>query len=417
MYYPRTIEKAILAAGESLPCVALYGPRQVGKSTTLRYLYSAIRYITLDDAQLLALAKTNPRLFLDTYEWPLIIDEIHLAPELFSEIKIKVDNQRQEWVESGQDRQLMYIFSGSNQFELREKVSETLAGRVAELNLLSFTQHEAEKRPGALFETNMPDLLGKEHKLALKPKTRLRIFEDIFRGGMPDVVTGVAERDVYFKSYISTYIEKDVRRLIAADHEAIFVNFMEYVALRTAQQVNYDDIARNIGIDNATCKRWLSILESSGIIVLLRPYLPNTSTRIIKAPKLYFTDTGLCAYLCKWPDAAMLERCAMAGAFFETYAVCEVIKSFNNANVDPKRSLYYYRDKDNKEVDILYLKDGSICPIEIKKGINPPSPTKNFRVLSKYKMPILPGMVIDCADEVRPINENAFVCPIALVGA
>ncbi|MBQ9001377.1 MAG: ATP-binding protein [Eggerthellaceae bacterium] len=417
MYYPRIIEPSIAEAAKSFPCVALYGPRQVGKSTVLRHLFPDVPYVTLDDAADRALAQENPRLFLETYGWPLAIDEVHKAPELFEQMKIAIDQQRLDWLESGNPRSLMYLVSGSNQFELREHVSETLAGRIAELDLSSFSQREAEHRSGSLFDPSIEKLLAKARSAGFTPKTRREIFESIFRGGMPDVVTGVSERDVYFKSYVSTYIEKDVLRLIAADRESTFVSFMEYAALRTAQQVNYDDIARNIGIDNATCKRWFSILESSGVIVRLQPYLTSASTRIVKTPKMYFMDTGLCAYLCKWPDAGMLERCAMAGAFYETYVVSEMIKSFQNANVDPKRHLYYYRDKDSKEVDILYVKDGAIFPIEVKKGISPVKPTKNFSVLAKYKMPVMPGLVIDSADKIRPINENAYTCPVGLVGA
>lgn len=417
MYYPRIIESAIEDAARSLPCVALYGPRQVGKSTVLRHIFPDARYVTLDDAADLALARTNPRLLLQTYGWPLIIDEMHKAPELFPEIKIAVDNQRQRWLESGEPRALMYLLSGSNQFELREHVSETLAGRIAELDLSSFSQREADKLPGAVFDPAIETLLEKERSSGFSPETRPEIFARIFRGGMPDVVTGVAEREVYFRSYVSTYIEKDVRSLIAAGREASFVAFMEFAALRTAQQVNYDDIARSVGIDNATCKRWFSILESSGIIIRLQPYLSSASTRIVKTPKMYFMDTGLCAHLCKWPTAEMLEKGAMSGAFYETFVVSEMVKSFQNANVDPKRYLYYYRDKDSREVDVLYLKDGAIYPIEIKKGVNPVKPSKNFRALAKYKMPVMPGLVIDSADRIRPINEEAYTCPVGLVGA
>ena len=417
MYYKRAIEQAIQEAGKSLPCVALYGPRQVGKSTTLRHLFSTMRYVTLDDASQLALAQDNPRLFLESHGWPLIIDEIHKAPALLPEIKIAIDRQRLAWLEEGGTRTLMFIISGSNQFNLREQVSESLAGRVAEIHMLPFTQHEARKTIGEPFTAEIALLQAKESERAFFPLSRSDVFQNIFRGGMPDVVTEVAQRDIYFKSYLSTYIEKDVRSLISASHESTFIRFMEYVALRTGQQLNYDEISSSVGINNATCRRWMSILESSGIIVLLQPYMPNASTRIIKSPKLYFTDTGLCSYLCGWPNAGMLEKGVMAGAFFETYVVIEIWKSFLNANIDPKHFLYYYRDKDNKEVDVLFVQQGAICPIEIKKGVNPIKPNKNFKVLSKYKMPLRTGMVIDCADTIRAINEGVYAIPVGAVGA
>ena len=186
--------------------------------------------------------------------------------------------------------------------------------------------------------------------------------------------------------------------------------------LRTAQEIKWDDLSRNVGIDVKTCKRWLSILETSGIIYLLQPYMANMSKRIIKAPKLFFMDTGLCAYLCKWPSAEMIQDGVMNGALFETYVVSEIIKSFLNNGVDPAQYLYYYRDIDKKEVDILLVKDGVLYPVEIKKGIQPTKPTKNFNVLEKYKMPIKRGMVIANTDAVRAINDYAFYFPVSLLG-
>ena len=170
-------------------------------------------------------------------------------------------------------------------------------------------------------------------------------------------------------------------------------------------------------MDVRTVKRWISILETAGIIYLLHPYMPDISNRIIKAPKLYFLDTGLCAYLCKWPTAEMLENGVMSGAFFETYVVSEMIKNFYAYSIDPKEYLFYYRDKDQKEIDLLYIKGGEIYPIEIKKSINPGKKAiRNFSVLQKYKLPIRPGLVIDTCEEIRPINENAFYYPVFRIG-
>ena len=204
-------------------------------------------------------------------------------------------------------------------------------------------------------------------------------------------------------------------KLIEASSEFQFRNFISVVALRTAQELHYDQIANTVGIDVRTCKRWISILQTSGIIYLLQPYMSNVSNRIIKAPKLYFMDTGLCAYLCKWPNAEMLESCAMNGAFFETYVVSEIIKNFYAYNKDPKESLFYYRDIDQKEIDLVYVNAGEIYPIEVKKGVAPTKPTKNFDVLSKYKLNIKPGLIIDNCDRIRPINEKAYTFPIYLL--
>jgi predicted AAA+ superfamily ATPase len=203
--------------------------------------------------------------------------------------------------------------------------------------------------------------------------------------------------------------------LIAASRELQFRNFISILALRTAQELHYDEIARTCGIDVRTVKRWISILQTSGIIYLLQPYMANISKRIIKAPKLYFMDTGLCAYLCKWPNAEMLENCAMSGAFFETFVVSEIIKNFHAYNQNPQDRLFYYRDIDKKEIDLLYVEDKSLYPIEIKKGIAPTKPTKNFNVLAKYKLNIEPGIVIDNCDRIRPINEKAYMFPVYLL--
>ena len=212
-----------------------------------------------------------------------------------------------------------------------------------------------------------------------------------------------------------TYIEKDVRKLIAASSEMQFRNFISIVALRTAQELHYDEIARNVGIDVRTCKKWISILETSGIIYLLQPYMANISNRIIKAPKMYFLDTGLCAYLCKWPDAEMLEKCAMSGAFYETYIVSELVKNFYAHGKTPKDFLFYYRDTDQKEIDLLYVDGSNICPIEIKQGIAPKKATKNFSVLDKYHLNITTGLVIDSCDKIRPINEQTYYIPVYLI--
>lgn len=233
---------------------------------------------------------------------------------------------------------------------------------------------------------------------------------------MPDIITGESERDIYYKSYIDTYIEKDVRKLISASSEMQFRKFIALLALRTAQEVVYSDLSNALGINVDTVKRWISILQTSGIIYLLEPYMANASKRIIKAPKLYFMDTGLCAYLCKWPNAEMLMDCAMNGAFFETYVVSEIIKSFYNNGVEPQQYIYYYRDIDKKEVDILLVKDGALYPVEIKKGVKPTKPTKNFNVLEKYNMPIKRGMVIDNAEKIHVLNDNAFIFPVSLLG-
>ena len=417
MYIKRTVEKSILEAAKSFPCIVLYGPRQVGKSTTLDYVFPAnFNRVTLDDTEDRELAEKNPKLFLEVNPWPTIIDEIQKVPALLDAIKIKIDEQRKIWLKNNEERKLMYVLTGSNRFELQQGISETLAGRCGIIEMSSFTLREKKAMEAHLFTPKIEVLIQRSQQEKSEYLTRTQIFEEIYKGGMPDICTNVSERNIYYKSYVNTYIEKDVRKLIVASNETQFRNFISIVALRTAQELHYDEIAGAVGIDVKTCKRWLSILETSGIIYLLQPYMSNMSNRIIKAPKLYFMDTGLCAYLCKWPDSKMLENCAMSEAFFETYVVSELIKNFFSFNVNPRDYLYYYRDIDQKEIDLLYVDEAGIYPIEIKKGISPKNPTKNFNVLQKYKRQIKTGLVIECCDKIRPLNEISYSFPVYLLG-
>ena len=418
MYVKRDIEKVLLELAESFQVITLYGSRQVGKTTTVCHLFGdEFGFVTLDDAEELELALASPRRFLESHPWPLIIDEVQKAVGLMSEIKLIVDKQRRDWLKNNEPRRLMYVLTGSNQFVLQEGISESLAGRSAVINMSGFTQFEKRGIVGNVFEVDFEALLEKQHKIADYYQSSTDIFKSIFQGSMPDICTGESQRENYYKAFIDTYIEKDVRLLISASSEMQFRRFIRLLALRTAQELSYSDISKALGISVITCKRWISILQTSGIIYLLEPYLPNASKRIIKSSKMYFMDTGLCAYLCKWPTSEMLQDCAMSGAFFETYVVSEIIKSFYNAGKDPHHYVYFYRDTDKKEIDILLVKDGAIYPVEIKKGISPTKPNKNFSVLQKYKTPIKRGMIIDNAKTMRAINEDAFIFPVSLLGA
>ena len=417
MYIKRDIEKILLDAAESFQVITIYGSRQVGKSTTVDQLFGDnFETVTLDDAEELDMALSNPRAFFESHPWPLIIDEVQKAVGLLSEIKKVVDEQRRIWMKNNEQRRLMFVLTGSNQFELQQGISESLAGRTAVINMSGFTQTEKRGISGSLFTVDLQELLNKQRDHKDFYRSSGLVFEDIFQGGMPDICTGESKRDIYYKAYIDTYIERDVRNLISASSEMQFRKFISLLALRTAQEVVYNEISNAIGINVETCKRWISILQTSGIVYLLEPYMANASKRIIKAPKLYFMDTGLCAYLCKWPNAQMLMDCAMSGAFFETYVVSEIIKSFYNHGIEPNQYIYYYRDIDKKEVDILLVKNGALYPVEIKKGIAPSKPTKNFNVLAKYNMPIKQGMVIDNAEKIRVLNDDAFILPVSLLG-
>lgn len=414
-YLKRDIEEKILEASSQFACITLYGSRQVGKSTLIQRLFPEMTFVTLDDDETRDFALMDPKGFLKYYPSPLIIDEIQKAPELLDYIKIEIDENKFEWLKNGEPLKLLYILSGSNQFELQEAVSESLAGRTAVFRLSSLSYNEISSRGSHhAFEPDIATLMerGKELK---DHRSRKKIFEDIFAGGMPEYVLEKPDRTMFFKSYISTYIEKDVKKVIQASKETVFRNFMKYVALRTACAVDYAEISRSVGIDVRTVKDWLSILETSGIIVLIHPYLPNLSDRIIKASKLYFMDTGLCAYLSGFPSAEILEASAFAGPFYETYAVSEILKSWQNA-YRREDDIHYYRDRDQYEVDLLIDTFDSLYPIEIKKGVGSISHKKSFSCLEKYGKEIKTGLVIDSSDRLFPINRSVYVCPLDLIG-
>ncbi len=415
MYIKRTAEKAIINSGLSFPCVVVYGPRQVGKSTTINEIFGdKYKKVTLDDDDDRLLAEQNPKLFLENYGVPLIIDEIQKVPKLLNEIKKIVDEKRQEWLKENKPRELLYILTGSNRFELQESIADSLAGRCGIVDMASFTMAEKYGYENSLFNPELSAFYAIERS-GRKYRTRKEIFEDIFIGGMPDICTGVSNRDIYFKAYVNTYIEKDILKIIAVSSELLFRNFLSVLALRTAQELHYDEIANSVGIDVRTCKKWISVLQMSGIVYLLQPYMSNVSKRIIKSPKIYFMDTGLCAYLCKWQSAEMLADCAMSGAFFETFVVSEIVKNLQAHNIEAKDYLFYYRDIDQKEVDLIYATPNAIYPIEIKKSIAPSKPTKNFDVLSKFDIEVKTGLVIDTCDRIRPINEKAYSIPVYLL--
>lgn len=419
MEYTRTIEKKLNEIKNEYAVITIYGARQVGKTTTASKVFGKeMAVVSLDGLENRTLANKNPKLFLEAHPWPIIIDEIQKAAPLLDAIKEVVDNEKDKCLQNNVRTPLMYVLTGSNQFELQSIVSESLAGRTAILNMASLANNELEGIEGSIFNPDLDCLKAKcdETKGKNLYRARKEIFERIFKGGMPEYIAKNLSRDTFFSSYIATYIEKDVKKIINVDKEGDFLRFLDYMALRTAQQINYDDISRNIGIDVRTVKNWISILVTSGIAILLEPYAKNMSDRITKAPKFYFMDTGLCAYLCKWPNAEMLENGVMNGAFYETYVVSEIIKSYINAGVDYRRNFYYYRDKDKKEADLIIDYVDHISPIEIKKGINPVSSNFNFNFLKKYGKPISKGIVIDSREDLFPINADNWYCPIYMIG-
>lgn len=414
MYYHRQLENKLHETAKDFACITLYGARQTGKSTMIRNVFPDYEYVTLDKMKERELAVNDPDLFLSAHGTPLIIDEIQKVPELMEAIKIRIDEAKLENTSKGISTGVMYILTGSNTHEIRQNASETLAGRTAIIEVSSLAECEKRKIEGREFIPEIDRI--KEHQIKFIPKNRYEVFEEIFIGGMPEYWVLRPNRDTFFESYISTYLEKDVSRMINVGRLDDFRRFMKIVSLRTSQQLDYTEIGNAVGIDSRTAKNWISILESSGIIMTLQPYATNLSKRIIKSPKIYFMDTGLCAFLCGWTDSTVLEASPMAGAFFETYVVSELVKSIRNSGKRIENCLYYYRDRDQKEVDLIYVKDRTLYPMEIKKGIGKDKADKNFKILEQYKMPIATGLIIDTSDKLFPLNRETYYCPVGMIG-
>lgn len=404
MYIKRQMEQEIINASKYYPVVMVCGQRQVGKSTMLNHIKEKNRkYVSLDDMNARRLAETDPALFFETYGFPILIDEFQRVPSVLLEIKRITD----EKALNGEDVNGAVWLTGSQKFKMMKNVSESLAGRVAVFDLSSLSVAEIEGRSETLFRADIENI--KQRLSASVKKDIHGIFDSIFKGGMPKIVTTDISRDRYYSDYVNTYLEKDIKDLSQVGKLNEFYDFLVFIAARTAQELKYSEIANAIGVSAPTVKEWISILERSGIIYILHPYSTNISKRLVKTPKIYFCDTGLAAYLCRWPNAETLENGAMDGAFFETYVVTEILKSYFNAGRYP--DLYYYRDTDGKEVDLLIVEGDNIYPIEIKKSKNPSAPDKNLSVLKKLGKNIMPALIICMTDELVPYSREAWLCP------
>lgn len=407
MYTERTLENFLKTANKQFPVTLVTGPRQVGKTTILQHLGKDERaYVTLDDPTLATLAREEPALFLQRFAPPVLIDEIQYAPELLPHIKMAVDKVRKNG---------LFWLTGSQQFQLMKGVTESLAGRVGIVNLLGFSLKELQGHAGKA-SPFLP--VGKNLKDRLKISLALSlqdVYQIIWRGSYPAIALNAkADRDLFYSSYIQTYLQRDVRDLANVGDESTFLKFLRAAAARTGQLLNMSDMARDAAISVPTAKRWLSILEASGIIYLLEPYHSNATKRLVKAPKLYFLDTGLCAYLTEWSSPETLEAGAMSGAILETFMFTEILKSYwHNGRRAP---LYYYRDKDKKEIDLLIVQDGAAYPLEFKKTAAPDKAmARNFGLLEPLKMPVKEGGIVCLAETLLPIAKGVSAIPVGLL--
>ena len=404
MYIERAISQKLEYMAEHFPVVLITGARQVGKTTLLnRYKEnrSGIAYVTLDYPVLRNLAKEDPELFLQQYSPPLIIDEIQYAPELLPYIKIRADREQKNG---------MYYLTGSQMFHLMRNVSESLAGRAGILTMYPLSDAEKERRSSrpflpsniTVFESNI---------------TATEIFEKIYRGSMPKMSADLQiSPDDFYGSYMQTYLERDLRDFVKIKDETKFIRFMCCVAARVSQELNLADIGRDVGIDKKTAENWLSLLVTSGVVYLMPAYSGNTIKRIIKRPKIYFMDTGLACYLSMWNNPRSLELSAVSGAFFEDYVISEIIKSYANSGIDTRSRLCYYRDTSGKEIDLLILENGNICPVEIKKSAAPKrDAVKNFEVLGDLPAKRGRGGVICLSPYAYPLDADSQAIPVSAI--
>ena len=407
MYKKRTLEKAFLKACKQYPVVLVAGARQVGKTTFLKNLAEENRkYVTLDDPQIRQLAKDNPGLFFQNFPPPVLIDEIQYAPELLTYIKMAVDQGAKE---------SSFWLTGSQQFHLMKGVSESLAGRVAIINMHGFSQAEINDRA----EESSPFVPGqklfdefKENKVDFKLP---EVFKSIWLGSFPKIcINPDVDWQMFYSSYLQTYIQRDVRDLTNVGNESAFLTFVRAAAARTGQILNFSDLARDADISVNTAKLWLSILQSSGIVFLLEPYFNNLTKRLIKSPKLYFLDTGLACHLTGWTSSETLEAGSMSGAFFETWIVGQILKSFVHNGVAPM--MYFYRDKDGREVDVVVERDGKIYPVEIKKTANPKkADAANFTALDRLGVERGMGAIICLYQSALQIDEKNWSVPVGVL--
>lgn len=396
----RELESKFIALSNSRKVILITGARQVGKSTFVKAIKEEDRtYITLDDLSLRELAQNDPKLFLMNYTGKLIIDEIQYSPKLLSYIKMDVDNTN----EYGK-----YWLTGSQRFELMKNVDETLAGRVAIIEMSTLSFAEKEKFESKIFNpTNI--------KLS-RNVTPNEIFEHIFNGGMPEYISNKIDRNQFFDDYIRTYIERDVRQLTQVGDLLSFRKFMISVASRNGEILNYNSLSEDSDINVNTIKRWISILEASDIIYLLKPYSNNKLKRAIKSPKIIFLDSGLCAYLCGWNTKETLENSVMSGHFLESFIISELIKNKRNNKETLNYDIYFYRDRDKKEIDLIVELDNVIYPFEIKKTAKPElAMLKNFNILNDKNINVGSGGLLCFYPDIIPLDEKNKSYPISVI--
>lgn len=406
-YIRRDLERKFLHMSDAFKAVMVVGARQVGKSTMLKHLAENQKrtYVTMDDPQLRIFAQTDPKLFLQTYQPPILIDEVQKAPELFEEIKILCDES---------DVRGQFWLTGSQSKKLVKKAGDSLAGRLCILKMYSLSAREKlGVDPADELEFSLGPLMAR--KKLFGQNNILATFENIWRGGLPDVQEKDEEQlGEYFNSYIETYLMRDaVDDYAIADTEG-FRKFLRACAAFAGQLVNYNDLGASAGVSGVTAKEWAKVLQSMGIIFLLEPYASNELKRLTKTPKLYFCDTGFCAYLSSWTTRDVLMNGAASGHYYENYVIAELLRHY--ACGKNKVNLNFYRDNKMREIDLIIEENGVLHPVEIKKASAPDkSAAKCFSALKNAGRTVGPGAVICMSDVVLPLDENTLVVPSNLI--
>jgi len=402
MYLNRHIFSYVSRMIDQFKVVLITGSRQVGKTTMLKeMLGDKYDYVVLDDFMELELAKKEPALFFKNHRLPLIVDEAQRAPELFLQLKYIVDKT---------DDKGDAILTGSQSYRLLSNVSDSLAGRICIIEMASLSLREK-----SLVDFNLPFLPDSNY--IDKRKELLSHIDDIWhhiqRGSMPELINESIDWESFYRSYVRTYIERDVAELIHVTNLLKFVSFMKSLAARTGELVNSDAIARDVGVSVKTIQEWTSVLESSGIIRLLHPYGKNIANRTVKTPKVYFMDTGLVCYLLGWQNKSVAMNGAMSGALFETFVVSEIIKSYYNAGHDTN-NIYFYRDKSKHEIDLVIERDGVLYPVEIKKTSRPSiDMAKHFQVLENIQNTTIgQGCILCQTDNLLYLKDNVIALPV-----
>ena len=408
MYIRRHIEDVLTAPEYLRGAMAVTGARQTGKSTLMEHVFACegLNTVVLDELELRTLAKTNPKLFLAKYSTPLFIDEAQYTPELFPYIKAHIDKVKGKG---------LFFLSGSQRYNMVRDLSESLAGRVGIFELLGLSRREIDNDSFSAPFAPTADYLAVRGALYFDYN---RIWQLIHRGAFPELHSNPELNwGAFYNDYINTYIERDVKKIESIGDEVKFYLFLQATAATSGNLFNVDRIAKEIGISRPVCEKWLSVLRASNLIYLLPPYHSNVTKRAIKTPKIFFLDTGLMAYLTKWHTAEQIETGAMSGAFMETFVFCEILKSFYNAGIDPKNYLYFFRDKDNNEIDLIINYNGKLHPIEIKKSSNPSAKDiKAFRfVESSGVYERGEGAIICTSDKVIPLTEMDNIVPVSYV--